>query len=132
VLIIEPADAEQAVIDELEAAGFEAATSIPSSQLPVVFVRVVAVGGFQRDLVTDVPNITLEFFGRTESKASQAAARGIAVLQAAAREGHLGGETCHQVGVGALPQNYPLPSVQTHKRYITTIAPAIRRRAATI
>ncbi|AXH47305.1 tail terminator [Microbacterium phage Eden] len=127
VQIIVPNDAEQAVIDELEARGYaDAATIIPETK-PQLFFRVLSVGGTQRDLVTDTPTMTIETFATLESTASQTANLVVGLLQAAARSGRMGGVPCYGLQVVSLPQNYPLPSVPTHKRYITTIAPALRR-----
>ena len=129
--LIEPTDAEQAVIDELSARGFSIATVIPDP-LPSGFQRVVAVGGIQRDLVTDTPTLVVESFHKQESTAAQNANRMLAILQAAVREQHLGDETAYRLQIVALPQNYPLPTVPSHKRYVFTIAPDIRRRVTTI
>jgi hypothetical protein len=124
------ADIEQAIIDELTPT-FTIGTSIPSDK-PAIFLRVIALGGAARDLVTDTPTVTLEAFALKESDARDTLAHVLARLQLAARKGHIGGETVYGLVVFALPQNYPLPSVPTHKRYITTIAPAIRRRVTSI
>lgn len=129
--IIEPTDAEQAVIDELTPRGFAIATSLPAV-LPDGFQRVVGAGGTQRDLVTDTPTLVLEAFHKKESQALADANRMLALIEAAIRAGRLGNETAYRLQVVALPQNYPLPSVPSHKRYISTIAPDIRRRVLTI
>lgn len=125
-----PADVEQAIITELSPF-WPIATVIPDTK-PSIFFRVVATGGSERDLVTDAPIVVLEAFAKRESQARDAINMALARLQLAARKGNLGGETCYGLAVAALPQNYPLPSVPTHKRYILTIAPALRRRAVTI
>ncbi|UGL61823.1 tail terminator [Microbacterium phage Franklin22] len=127
--LIIPNDAEQAIIDEL--ATYEVGTSLPET-IPPLFVRVLAVGGTQRDLVTDTPTMTLEVFATLESTASETANLLIALLQLAARNGAIGSIPCYGLQVVSLPQNYPLPSVPTHKRYITTIAPALRRAVVTL
>jgi len=124
--LIIPADIEQAIIDELSPV-YVIGSSIPDNK-PTTFLRVVATGGIERDLVTDNPIATIEVFSKLESTARQVANEALARLQLAARKGKLGNETCYGLGVAALPQNYPLPSVPTHKRYITTITPAVRRR----
>lgn len=131
VQLIEPADAEQAVIDELSAFGFQIATSLPDP-LPLAFQRVVGAGGVQRDLVTDTPTLVLESFHKKESTAASNANRMLALIEAAIRAGKLGNETAFRLQVVSLPQNYPLPSVPTHKRYVTTLAPDIRRRVVTL
>lgn len=131
MLLIEPTDAEQAVIDELAPRGFAIATTLPDP-LPLRFQRVVALGGTQRDLVTDSPTLILEAFHKKESAAAQDARRMLAIIEAAVRAGTLGTAIAYRLQVVALPQNYPLPSVPSHKRYVTTIAPDIRRRVTTI
>lgn len=128
--LILPADVEQAIIDELSPY-FTIGTSIPETK-PNIFLRVVATGGSQRDLVTDAPIVVLDAFAKLESQARDAANTALARLQLAARKGKIGNETAYGLSVAALPQNYPLPSVPTHKRYITTIAPALRRRVTTL
>jgi hypothetical protein len=127
--LLKPADVEQAVIDELTM--YEVSTSIPETK-PSIFVRVVATGGTSRDLVTDEATIVLEVFGVLESAARAASADALARLELAARQNRLGNEVCYRMQVAALPQNYPLPSVPSHKRYITTITAAVRRGVTTI
>ena len=125
-----PADVEQAIIDELSST-YSISTSIPDNP-PAVFFRVVAVGGVQRDLVTDSWLAVLEAFAPLESTARNTMADALARLELAARKGHIGSEVCYGFGTMGLPQNLPLPSVPTHKRYITTITPALRRRVITL
>jgi hypothetical protein len=124
--VLVPRDIEQALIDIIEEIGIDAGTSLPQT-IPSQFVRVLVVGGTTRDLVTDVPTVTLEVFALRESTASETANLLLAILEAHARQGMLGDIPCYGLSVVSLPQNYPLPSVPTHKRYQTTIAPAVRR-----
>jgi hypothetical protein len=128
--LITPADAEQAVIDELDGL-YVVGTGIPDPK-PDLFVRVLTTGGDQRDLVTDTPWLTLEVFALRESEAFRASADIVARLQLAVRHGRLGGEVAYAMAVSGLPQNYPLPSVPSHRRYVTTIAPDIRRRVTSL
>ncbi|AVR56755.1 tail terminator [Microbacterium phage Elva] len=128
--LILPADVEQAVIDEL--AGLEVGTSIPEDK-PAVFFRVLAVGGAQLSLVQDEPLVTIEAFALRETQARDALAEVIARLASAVQlRGMIGSEPTTSLRVVGLPQNYPLPSVPTHRRYMTTIAPAVRRRITTL
>lgn len=129
--LIEPTDAEQAVIDELTPRGFSIGTSLPDP-LPDRFQRVVSAGGVQRDLVTDSPTLVVEAFHKRESLALADANRMLTILQAAARENHLGTATAYRLQVVSLPQNYPLPSVPSHLRYVFTIQPDIRRRVTNL
>lgn len=124
--LIIPTDAEQAIIDELSPT-YTIGTGIPEPT-PSLFARVLTTGGSERDLVTDKPWLTIEVFATRESKAQEAATDILARLQLAARKGRMGGETLYTLDVAGLPQNYPLPSVPTHARYVLTIAPALRRR----
>lgn len=129
---LEPSDVEQATIDELEPFfPNQVGTSLPKT-MPAFFIRVVAVGGFERDLVSDEWLITLEVFAGRETIAINGANRAIAILQAAKRSGKLGNEVCYGMRVATLPQNYALPSVPGHKRYLTTLAPTLRRRVVTL
>lgn len=130
--ILETPDAEQAILDELETwYPNQVGTSLPAV-IPSTFIRVLSVGGNERNLVTDDPLLTIEVFNGRESVARNVSARVIAIIQAAGRAGKLGNEVCYGVRIATLPQNYALPSVQTHKRYISTIAPSFRRRAVTL
>ncbi|QUE26051.1 tail terminator [Microbacterium phage Stoor] len=130
VQLITPADVEQAVIDEL--AGLVVGTSIPETK-PPLFFRVLAVGGAQLNLVQDEPLVTLEAFALRETQARDALAGALARLASAVQtRGEIGSEPTTSLRVVGLPQNYPLPSVPTHRRYMTTIAPAVRRRITTL
>lgn len=128
--LIQPADVEQAVIDELTP-DFVIGTSLPQT-LPPLFVRVVAVGGTPETLVSDSFLVVVEVFALRESLAVTSAANILARLDLARRKGRMGSETCYGLGVMGLPQNYPLPSVPSHKRYLMTLAPVLRRRVTNI
>lgn len=128
--LLTPVNVEQAVIDELSSV-YTISTRIPDTK-PPVFLRVVAAGGASRDLVTDNPLVVLEAFAPTESRAHAALVDAVARLELAARQGTLGSEVCYGLEVSALPQNLPLPSVPSHRRYTTTLAPALRRRVTTL
>ncbi|WNO26436.1 tail terminator [Microbacterium phage BabyDaisy] len=131
VQVLIPTDIEQAVIDELSP-DYTIGTSIPETK-PAVFIRVLAVGGAQLNLVQDEPLVTLEAFALRETQARDALADALARLSAAVQtRGLIGSAPTTQLRVVGLPQNYPLPSVPTHRRYMTTIAPAVRRRIATL
>lgn len=138
--ILVPADAELAAITELStrypALGFAGltmalktvGTKIPTtSPKPSDFVRVLAVGGTGRDLVTDAPTLVLEGWSTIEGRAFQICARGVAALQAAGRDGSMGGVTCYEVGVFGLPAKLPDPTVTTHFRFTSTISADLRR-----
>src|SRR5690606_33641294 len=120
-----PVDAELAAIAEIRASlvgtAFAAApvgTKIPSREpKPRQFVRVVAAGGSQRDLVTDEPLLTLEAFCDDEGAARDLAALLVAIVQRAGRVGRLGGQVCFGVDLAGLPANLPEPDVPTHFRY---------------
>lgn len=128
-------DAEIAVCDELEdrlpglgEVGVSATTMIPAGP-PAKFIRVVQTGGVARDLVTDVPSITVECFAKTESAASVLARRARAALDAAGRAGSMGGHTCYGVTLFGLPQNFPQATVTGRFRYTFTISVALRGAA---
>lgn len=112
--------------------GFVIGTSIPDPK-PNLFLRVIATGGPQLNLVLDEPLVTLEAFGLRESAASSLLGSALARLQLAVQKrGMIGSEPVSRLRIAGLPQNYPLPSVPSHKRYISTIAPAVRRRITTL
>lgn len=131
VTILVPADAEQAFIDELSP-HFTIGTSLPQT-LPALILRVVSAGGTQRDMVSDTFTVVLEVFATREQAAQQAIAQAVGRLQAAQlRDNKIGGVTCYRLQVAALPQNLPNPAVPTHKRYIITLAPDLRRQSITL
>lgn len=125
-----PADPEQAIIDHL-APFYTIATKLPQSP-PDTFLRVLAAGGIQRDLVTDEFLVTLEAFSTLESTAQQALGRAMGRLaDAVEQNGHLGDEVCYIVNAASTPSNYPNPDVPTHSRYIVTLTVVLRRRQFT-
>lgn len=126
--LIIPNDAEQALIDELSPHASNVGTGVPKGP-PERFVRIVQLGGAVRDLVVDMPMLSIEVFDSvSESRARELADELLARVDLAARVGSLGGIPCYRLQVLALPQNFPLPSLPTHFRYITTVVPEIRRR----
>jgi len=134
VELLVPADAEVEVVAELNAsmpddfALMRAGTKIPDPR-PDEFIRVVATGGAERDLVTDDPILVVEAFSTSETRAQRGCAFAIAVLQAGARMGRVGAATCHSVRVLGLPANLPMPTVPDHFRFTATISASLRRAA---
>ncbi|MFF2631959.1 hypothetical protein ACFVR6_03660 [Microbacterium sp. NPDC058021] len=131
--LLVPEDGEPELVAELNTrlpdAGFpdaKAGTRVPAPR-PAEFLRVVATGGAERDLVTDEPLYVVEGFATTEGGAQRLCAFGVAVLQAAGREGRIGGATAYGVRVVALPANLPMPSVPDRYRYTATISVALRK-----
>lgn len=135
-----PADVELAAITELSsgypANGFSGltvaaktvGTKIPTATpRPADWVRVLAAGGPQVDLVADSMTLVLEGWSTSEGRAQQIAAFGIAILQAAGRDGFVGGVPCRRVDVAALPQKLPDPTVTTHARFTAMISVVLRR-----
>lgn len=127
------ADGEAEIVAELNArmpaAGFpnaKASTRVPASR-PSEFIRVVATGGAERDLVTDEALFVIEGFATTEGRAQRMCAFGLAVLQAAGRAGRIGSATAYGVRVVGLPANLPMPSVPDRYRYTATISVALRK-----
>lgn len=131
--LLVPADGEAEIVAELNArmpaAGFpdaKAATRVPGSR-PAEFLRVVATGGAERDLVTDEPLFVLEGFATTEGRAWRLCSFALAVLQVAGRAGRIGSATTYGVRVVGLPANLPMPSVPDRYRYTATISVALRK-----
>lgn len=126
------ADAELALITELAAQlptfDFTDAvgTRIPKDR-PGEFVRVIVTGGVERDLVTDQPSITVEYFAVRESRAERGAAYSLGLLQAAGRAGVLGGAVCYGVAAFGLPVNLPHPQVPDRYRYQFTVSVDLRK-----
>jgi len=122
-----PADAEQAVIDEL--AGWQSvATKIPDSP-PNSFLRVVSAGGGDRSLVSDQHLLVLEGFGRKETDALGLLSEAVGRLHQAVTLRHqVGGVPAYAFGLGSLPQNLPLATLPGYARYLATIAVDLRRR----
>lgn len=128
-----PADPEAAGLKELAERlpdlGYDAldyGTKIAANR-PSEFVRVLAMGGGARDLVTDLHTVRVEVFAVKEVRAQRICAFAVAALQAAGRAGRLGGVTCYGVDVAALPQNLPHPQVPDRHRYFATLTLALRR-----
>lgn len=131
VVLLLPDDPEQAIIDELTPT-FTIGTSFPEA-LPAVFLRVNGAGGFQRDLVTDTFTVVLEAYAKLETTAHAALSEAIARLANAQQlDGRWGAATVYRLQVVSLPQNLPHPDVPSHKRYISTLAPDLRRRSTTL
>lgn len=129
-VVLLPEDVEQAFIDELSP-HYAIGSSLPET-IPPVYLRVVAAGGFQRDLVTDTFTVTLEALAKTETVARNTLALAIGRVEAAVRAGRIGTAVAYRLQVAGLPQNLPLPSVPSHKRYIATLAPDLRRQSTTL
>lgn len=126
-----PADDEALVVAELAARlpGVHVATRLPRP-IPADVIRVVNVGGVGRDLVTDSPRLAVEGFAKTEGRARELCALGVAHLQAAGRAGSVGGTACYGVQVEGLPANLPDPAMPDRYRYSATVSVDLRRSAA--
>ena len=129
-----PADDEPAVVVELRARlAVPVSTVIPSGSppkaRPAEFVRVVSAGGAQRDLVSDAMTVAVEGFAESEARARRLCAEAVGYLQAAGRDGVLGGEVCYGVQVFGLPANLPHPLVPDRFRYTATVSVELRRVA---
>lgn len=130
--VLVPVDAEPEVVAELAqrmpAFGFAGpvGTKIPETR-PEEFIRVVAVGGSARDLVSDSHTLVVEGFAVNETRAQRMCAFAIAGLQAAGRDGRIGAATSYGVSVFALPQNLPMPSVPDRFRFTATVSVDLRR-----
>lgn len=96
---------------------------------PDDFVRLIATGGAERDLVTDDFTLIVEGYSTSERRAQQVCALGLAILQRAARQGAIGGMTCYRVRGMSLPANLPNPAVPGRFRYTATLSASLRRRA---
>ena len=130
--ILEDADVEQVIIDVL-APTFVISTSIPDNPKPAEFLRVVAGGGSSPNIVTASQVVALEAFAPTETRARAMLVRAVGILEATARStGSLAGATCYGVKRLTTPQNFPMPTVPTHRRYFISIAPDLRRVVSTI
>lgn len=129
-----PADAENEAVNELEASfllldGFttvDVGTRLPGT-LDGDFVRVVAVGGTEANMVTDSLRIALEGFSKREVRARDLAATSLGIVLRAARNGRLGDVICHDAQAVSLPANLPLPSLPGWYRYIATASVDLRR-----
>lgn len=141
VEILVSADPEKAILAELSAGfpvhGFPGLTTalktvgtkIPTAKpKPDDFVRVVAVGGGGRDLVTDSPTVVLEGWSTSEQRARDITALGVAIIEAAGRAGLLGGVPCYRAS-GTVPGNSPHPTVTDRFRFTSTISADLRRSA---
>lgn len=105
-------------------AGVKASTQVPNPR-PAEFVRVILIGGFQRNLVTDVPRLAVEAWGTSKGRASMLAARCRELINAAALDGALGSATLNDVNMVSRPQYLPDPESNQH-RYTATYELALR------
>lgn len=121
-------DVEQAIITELSP-NHTIGSSLPAT-LPAKFIRVVAAGGFERDMVADSFIVTLESFASRETDALTQLGHAVAWLKEKALVAHaIGGATCYRLQITSLPQNFPNPNVPSHKRYIATLTLDLRRQS---
>lgn len=136
-----PVPGDEAVLAELStgypARGFTALTTeqktvgtkIPTTApKPADFVRVLAVGGAGRDLVADAQTIVLEGWSADEGRAQRICAYGVAIVEAAARAGVLGGYVCYRASA-TVPANLPDSTVPDRFRFTSTISADLRRSA---
>lgn len=129
-----PADGQLAAVDELNAVDHEAeywapaGTRIPNPK-SAEWLRVLSVGGTERDLVTDGHRLVIEAYSANETRSQRICAFAVARLQAAARAGLLGGIPCYGMAVDAIPANLPLPSVPDRVRHTATVTASLRRAA---
>lgn len=103
--------------------GVRVGTRTPSPLVPP-FVKVVLTGGVDLNMVTDVAQVTLEYHGADEVRASELARKGHALMRAA--EGAVaGGVWVRRVETVGLPQNLPDPDAGT-PRYVSTVRWRVR------
>lgn len=133
-LIVFP-DPEQVLVDQLNidlAASEAFATAKAGTRLPNPlehpFVKVLVVGGTERNLVTDEPTVVLENYGPDEGVASDLAAFTRALMGRYGRLGWIGEIPCLEVRTIGRPQNLPDP-VADAIRYSATYALALRGSA---
>ncbi|WP_157534307.1 hypothetical protein [Microbacterium sp. Leaf320] len=106
-------------------------TKIPTQNpKPDVFGRLIASGGSGRDIVTDSPTLAIEGYSVKEQQARDLCALMLAIIEAAARAGSLGGATVYRSRTIALPQNLPNPLVPDHFRFTALISVDLRRVTA--
>ena len=105
-------------------AGVKAGTEVPDPRA-TEFVRVLLVGGFRRNLVTDVPRLAVESWGVSKARASGLSALVDRLILAAARDGVMGSTTLNDVNVVSRSQYLPDPETDTH-RYTATYELALR------
>ena len=105
-------------------AGVKAFTEVPNPR-PVEFVRVLLLGGYQGNLVTDVPRLAVEAWGNSKARAQALAAKCRQDIDAAARDGRMGSATLHRVNVVSRPQNLPDPATAQY-RYTATYELSLR------
>ena len=131
--VLVASDAQLAVVNELNArsvgtdyADANAGTRIPNPKR-AEWLRVLSVGGAERDLVSDEHLLVVEAFSASETRSQRMCAFAVAWLQAAARDGRMGGVPCYGVRVVGLPQNLPMPSVPDRVRHSATVSVDLRR-----
>ncbi|UXE05363.1 tail terminator [Arthrobacter phage Renna12] len=138
--LIEPADAESVAIGYLsealaadpDFAGVEVVGSLAAGtadyEPPGESIVVRLTGGSSRDLLVDVPQLTLTSWAATpadEIRASEIARRAHAHMRAAERLGFMGSTPVSEVAAFSLPYNDPDPTTG-RARYSATYGVSMR------
>ncbi len=101
------------------------ATTLPA-KLPAECLLVRRTGGPERDLVTDLPQLTLEARAKTAGRAQRILALSLGLMKAAARAGLMGDVPVYETNL--LNGGYldPDPDHPTIPRYTATLQLAVR------
>ena len=103
-------------------------TNRTPSPRPAEFVKVILVGGTQRDRVTDVPTLAVEAWAATRSRAA-ALAQEVRAVIASLEGATFAGYTVQDVAEFAGPGDLPDP-LSDQSRYTATYAVTIRSEIA--
>ena len=127
--LIVAADAADAVRLHLAAAmpDVECTAGTTPTQFAERSINTVRVGGYQRDLVTDVATVSLDYRHTSSEAAAEELARlADAHLHAAERDGALGHLICHEVTTLAAPYLNPDPVNPSVHRVSASYQVAVR------
>lgn len=105
--------------------GATAAGRIPSPRPDTPFWRVRTVGGTQASLTHTAWTVVIESYAEFDSTAAEFANFAHGFIQAAGRDGWVGGIPCSGVEVFAVPQILPDPLTE-QPRYSATYAVSLR------
>lgn len=101
------------------------------TEFPMSSINIKRTGGYKRDLVTDMAQISIDCrHGKSETEADALARLVDAEMYAGAREGHIGPLVVHDVTTFAGPYDNPDPDNPKQYRSTTTYQVAVRMGVA--
>lgn len=111
--------------------GAEVTAGTTPASFPLASINIKRTGGYKRDLVTDMAQISIDCrHGKSEAEADAMMRLVDAQLYAGAREGQIGPLTVHDVATFAGPYDNPDPNNPKFYRSTATYQVAVRMSVA--